>query len=76
MGMVTFHPQGHVDEGRHKVIRCNEKTKYPIKRRLKKINKGKFFFSWKKDNAVKVKFIWLTENTQGTGVENKTFENM
>jgi hypothetical protein len=36
----------------------------------------KVFFSWKKDNAVKVKFIWLTENTQGTGVENKTFENM
>jgi hypothetical protein len=58
IGMVTFHPQGHVDEARHKVIRCNETKKkkkklYPIERRLKKKKKTKeSFFSWKKDNAV------------------------
>jgi hypothetical protein len=54
IGMVTFHPQGHVDEARHKVIRCNETKKkkkklYPIERRLKKKKKQrKVFFLGKK----------------------------
>jgi hypothetical protein len=46
--VVTFHPQGHVDEGHHKVLRCNETRKREIRIRLnedlKKINKGKIFF--------------------------------
>jgi hypothetical protein len=48
--VARFHPQGQVDEGCHKVLRCNEKKKkksYSFGR-LKKINK--IFFSWKKIN--------------------------
>jgi hypothetical protein len=45
-----------------------------LKKDLNKIKKESFF-SWKKDNAVKVKCIWSTEKTQGTR-ENKTFENV
>jgi hypothetical protein len=73
--MVTFHPQGHVDEGTPQgcTMLTKKRRSYSIVRRLKKLNKGKFFFSWKKDNDVKVKCIWSTEKTQGAAVENKTF---
>jgi hypothetical protein len=43
--VVTFHSQGHVDGGCHKVIRCNEKKNLiRLKEDFKKVNKGKFFF--------------------------------
>jgi hypothetical protein len=61
--VVTLHPQGHVDEGRHKNrIRLED---------LKKLNKRKFF-SWKKImmNFHIIKCIWSTEKTQGATVEN------
>jgi hypothetical protein len=73
---VTFHLQGHVNEGRHKVIRSNEtkrENRIRLKEDFKKLNKRKVFFSWKKDDDVKVNYIWLTEKTQGAAVENKTF---
>jgi hypothetical protein len=63
---VTVHSQGLVDGGCLKVIRCNEKkNRFRLKENFKKVNKGKFFFSWIQDNDVKVKCIWSTEKTQG-----------
>jgi hypothetical protein len=44
--VVTFHPQGHVDERHHKVLRCNDTRKREnricLNEDLKK--KERFFF--------------------------------
>jgi hypothetical protein len=65
--VARFHPQGQVDEGCHKVLRCNEKKKkksYSFGR-LKKIKN--FFFLGKKlmMNLHIIKCIWSTEKIQG-----------
>jgi hypothetical protein len=45
--VVTFHSQGHVDEGRHNVLRYNETRKRESRIRLKehkkKLTKESFF---------------------------------
>jgi hypothetical protein len=72
--VVTFHPQGHVDERHHKVLRCNDTRKRENRICLNEdLKKRKDFFSWRKDNDAKVKCIWLTETRQGAAVKNKNF---
>jgi hypothetical protein len=67
--VVTFHSQGHVDEGRHNVLRYNETRKRKSRIRLKEDKQRKVFFY--KDNDVKGKDngrLWKTKLLRRCGV--------